>query len=174
MLPNSPDVLPQSSNMLSQSTVTAWQRIYLLLLCNTRRYYSTFGLVMLTPKWSTFPGGKSPSCFESVLRHPRHNLQLLLYKAATYFGKQTTSCVGASEDTRPTLFGKAHRRSDLPHRAINSPHVFKHPEYSFTIFKHAFTRCSHNRADNLPLSCKQPEGNLQKRCLAYTEVVRLA
>jgi hypothetical protein len=32
MLPNSPDVLPQSSNMFSLSTLTTWQIIYLLLL----------------------------------------------------------------------------------------------------------------------------------------------
>jgi hypothetical protein len=31
MLPNSPDVLPQSSNMLGQCTYSAWQKISLML-----------------------------------------------------------------------------------------------------------------------------------------------
>jgi hypothetical protein len=70
---------------------------------------------------------------------------------ATYSGEHKTSCVEAPEDTWPTILSEAHCRSKSPCRASHSPHVFKHPEYSSTIFKHAFTKYSHNRADNLSL-----------------------
>jgi hypothetical protein len=43
-----------------------------------------------------------------------------------------------------------------------------------TIFKHAYTKCFHNRVHNLSSSVKTSEDILSDECPAYTEVVRLA
>jgi hypothetical protein len=43
-----------------------------------------------------------------------------------------------------------------------------------TIFKHAYTKCFHNRAHNLSPSVETSEDIRSDECPAYTEVVRLA
>jgi hypothetical protein len=95
-------------------------------------------------------------------------------KRAAYFGKYNTSYDETSEDAWPTIFGRTHRRSESYNRELYSPHVFKHLEYSSTIFKHAITKCFHNRADNLSPTCGSSENDPLEGCPAYTEVVRLA
>jgi hypothetical protein len=82
---NTLKVDPQSSNMFTLNTATAWQIIFLKLHWNTRRHLAATRLAMLTPKWSTCPGRKSTSCFDTVLRHYFNNLQLLLHKAGRIF-----------------------------------------------------------------------------------------
>lgn len=80
MHPNTPKVNLQSSNIFALSTLTAWQIIRLILQQNNRKNSAIIWLVMLTPKWSTCPGRKSPSCFDNILRCHLCNLQLHLHK----------------------------------------------------------------------------------------------
>lgn len=66
---------------LTQSTGAIWYIIYLESSQETRRNPLINRLVLLTPKWSAIPGGKSTSCFDNILRCHRRNLQLLLHWA---------------------------------------------------------------------------------------------
>lgn len=95
-------------------------------------------------------------------------------KRATYFGRNTTSCVETSEDVWPTIFSQVVHRNDPPNLEASPPHASEKIQYPSAIFRHAITRCAHNRADN-PSSPFKTSGDIfPVEYPAYTEVVRMA
>jgi len=102
MLLRNSNTLQQSSNMLSPGTFTTGPIIHPQPLKHPKTFRQLS--VMLTPKWSTWPDKPPTSCLSGISRCLGAIFDHDCTKWVAHSGRHLTSCVGVSEDARPTLF----------------------------------------------------------------------